>query len=1054
MTPRSFTESVVEEAALEWLEEIGYTHIGGPDIAPGEAAAERESYFDVVLAGRLRQALARLNPDLPAGALEDAYRQLTRTESPSLIVNNHRFHQLLINGVSVSYQDDGRTVYADAQALDFDDPANNNFLAINQFTVRKEGTLANPDLPLEGTRRPDIILFVNGLPLVVIELKNVADEHATTHSAYKQLQTYKAEIPSLFIYNALLIVADGTDARMGALTSSWEWFKPWRTIDGKTVETSSLQLRTLIKGIFDPGRFLDLIRYFTLFEVHKAETIKKIASYHQYHAVDKAVAATRHAIESEDRRVGVIWHTQGSGKSLSMLFYAGKIIQEPALANPTLVLLTDRNDLDDQLYDTFAVGHELLRQQPAQAESRVDLREKLQVAAGGVVFTTIQKFYPEDGRGVHPLLSERQNIIFIVDEAHRTQYGFHARYLERKGELVKVYGLAKYMRDALPNAAFIGFTGTPISLADKDTRNVFGDYIDIYDIQRAVHDEATVPIYYDARHAKIKLNEAMIPRIDPDFEELTEHHQIAQKEYLKTKWAAMEKIVGDPDRIEIVAQDIVEHYEQRDATLSGKAMIVCMSREICVKTYDALVALRPGWEGPDDNHGMLKVVMSGSASDDANWQKHIRPKRSRKELGKRFRDTSTDFKIVIVCDMWLTGFDAPSLHTMYLDKPIKGHNLMQAIARVNRVFENKNGGLVVAYLPLATQLQEALKDYTEADRENTGRLQDEAAEIMMEKYDIVRSIMHGFDYSPFFTDSPTQRLTTLANAVDFVLIGREKNRDRTIDAVTLLGRAYALAMPHEKALAIREEVAFFQAVQAPLIKTITTSQPTGRRKTPQEIEAMIQQMIAHAYTPEGIVDLFSLAGLDQPDISILSDAFLLEVQALPQRNLAVELLRRLINDEINARRRKNLVQSRSFAALLRATLDRYNQGQLAAAEIIAELIELAKEMRDAYRRGEELGLTEEELAFYDALEVNDSAVAVLGDEILREIAQTLVKRVRGNISIDWALKESARARMRVIVKRILRKYGYPPDKQKKATETVIAQARLLSQHWSSPDNMK
>ena len=1066
--PHSLTESEVELAALEWLHEVGYALAWGPDLAPDGPAPERSGYDDVILSGRLRSALARLNSMLPPSALDDAYRQLTRTDSPNLFINNHRFHRLLVDGVDVSYQDkQGRTVYTKARVVDFDPASNlNDCLAVNQFSIRKEGVSPHASVLLENTRRPDILLFVNGLPLAVIELKNPADENADTYTAFKQLQTYKHEISGLFTSNAVLAVSDGTDARLGSLTAGWEWFKPWRTIDGDTIERKRPPLETLIRGVFPPARLLDLLRYFTVFETHKGTVVKKIAGYHQYWAANKAVARTLQAVgEDGDGRVGVVWHTQGSGKSLSMLFYAGKVIQEPALANPTLVVLTDRNDLDDQLYNTFAAGSELLRQTPQQAESRPDLREKLQVASGGVVFTTIQKFLPDavgarqthrpaDGEtSIHergglthigdsgfasPLLSTRRNIVFIVDEAHRTQYGFQARYVERDGGVYQVYGLAKYMRDALPNAAFVGFTGTPVSQADRNTYNVFGSLIDVYDIHRSVEDKATVRIYYDARHAKIKLDERMTPHIDPDFEEVTEGEEVALKEQLKTRWAQMAAIVGNPERVALLAEDIVTHYEQRDIALPGKAMIVCMTRQIAVAMHNALVKLRPGWYHPDDDKGMLKVVMTGSAADGPDWQQHIRNTHHRQALADCFRDEKSGFKVVIVRDMWLTGFDCPSLHTMYVDKPMEGHTLMQAIARVNRVYPGKEGGLVVAYLPLQTQLQEALRDYSEADQEETGKLQEEAAEIMMEKYEVVKAMFHGFDYKVFFVTaggnvpSPTARLTVLANAVNFILEGRERQRDRYIDTVTSLGQAYALANPHEKAIAIREEVGFFQAVKAP-----------------QELDRAVQDIVSRAVAPEGVVDLFSLAGLPQPDISILSEEFLTEVRALPQRNVAVELLRRLINDAINAHRRRNLIQSRSFSAMLQATLARYNEQNVAAAAIIEELIKLAEEMRAASKRGEDLGLTEDELAFYDALEVNDSAVKVLGDAVLRQIAQDLVKAVRGNISIDWELKESARANMRRIVKRILRNSGYPPDKAESATATVIQQAELLSKQWAA-----
>lgn len=702
-----FTETDVELAALEWLSEVGYSYSGGPEIAPGENTAERDSYRDVILEKRLRSALIKLNPKIPTDSVEEAFRILTRTESPNLLVNNHRFHRMLVNGVPVSYQDSGRTVYIDALVVDWDNPQSNDWLAVNQYSIRKLGTLKDPNKPLQDTRRPDIVLFINGLPLGVIELKNPADEEATVNGAFKQLQTYKDEIPDLFIFNEALVASDGLDARMGTLSAGFEWFKRWRTIDGIKIEDSRSQLETLIKGALSPERFLDLIRYFTVFETQGDEVDKKTAGYHQFHAANKAVESTLGATsEAGDGRVGVVWHTQGSGKSLTMLFYAGKVVQQSEMENPTLVVLTDRNDLDSQLFDQFAAGHELIRQQPTQAETRADMRKKLSVASGGVVFTTIQKFLPEDNSSEHTLLSDRHNIVFIVDEAHRTQYGLEAQYIKRQERVDKVYGLAKYMRDALPNASFIGFTGTPIAQEDRNTQAIFGKYLDVYDIQRAVEDQATVPIYYDARHAKLDLDELYRAKIDPEFEEITEGEQLNQKEYLKTKWAAMEKIVGDPERVELVAEDILDHFDTRNEILSGKAMVVCMSREICVKMYDKLVELRPEWHHDDDEKGTLKVVMTGSASDGPEWQDHIRNKQRRKALAKRFRNPETDFKIVIVRDMWLTGFDAPSLHTMYVDKPMKGHNLMQAIARVNRVYPGKDGGLVVAYLPLQTWLQE------------------------------------------------------------------------------------------------------------------------------------------------------------------------------------------------------------------------------------------------------------------------------------------------------------------------------------------------------------
>ncbi|HSH03338.1 MAG TPA: type I restriction endonuclease subunit R [Anaerolineae bacterium] len=1046
-------EDTVEQAALQWLQTLGYTYTHGPTLAPDSPTAERASYRDVLLVDRLRAALGRLNPTLPPTALDDALRQIKRAESPNLASNNHRFHQLLVNGVTVSYQGkDGRAIHKQARLLDYDNVHNNDWLAVNQFSILQQNAIPDPNSTLQDTLRPDIILFVNGLPLAVIELKG-SQEQANIHTAYKQLGTYKQGIPDLFIYNCALVIADNIDARLGTLTSGMEWFKRWRSIDGINLDKGMTKLECLIRGVFAPHHFLNLIRYFIIFERRKETIIKKMAGYHQYHAVNKAVAATAKAIQEEDGKVGVVWHTQGSGKSLSMAFYAGRIVQEPQMANPTLIILTDRNDLDDQLFDTFAACHELLRQEPTQAQSRVDLRDKLQVASGGVVFTTIQKFLPEGDATEHPILSERQNIIFIVDEAHRTQYGLEVNYIQKEDGVHKRYGLAKYMRDALPNAAFIGFTGTPVSAEDRNTRGVFGEYIDIYDIQRAVEDQATVPIYYEARHAKLKLNERYVPQIDPKFEEITEGEEAAQKELIKSKWAALAAIVGEPDRIATVAQDIVNHYEARNASLPGKAMVVCMSRAICIQMHDAIAALRPDWVGDieDDNDGVMKVIMTGASSDGPEWAPHIRTSKRRKALAERFRDKNSDFRLVIVRDMWLTGFDAPSLHTMYLDKPMKGHNLMQAIARVNRVFPQKDGGLVVAYLPLQTQLQEALKDYTEGDRSQVGQLQEQAVAIMMEKYEIVRAMMHGFDDSDFFTDEPTKRLTTLNNAVEHISAGRSEMKKRFTEQVMALGRAFSLANPHEQALAIRDRVGFYQVVRAALVKLdqVPGGEVGQNARDWRDVDQAVQEIVDRAVAPDGIVDLFAVNRFQYADLSIISDEFLTEVRALPQKNVAVELLRRLIDDEIKQRRRGNLVQARSFAEMLRQTLERYNDQQISAALILNELVALAKEIQAAQRRGEELGLNEDELAFYDALETNDSAVKILGDETLIEIAQTLVKQVRANISIDWALKEDARARMRVAVKRVLRKYGYPPDKQKQAMETVVAQAELMSNEWSN-----
>jgi type I restriction enzyme R subunit len=1021
----TFYESDVEKAALTWLTGLGYEIRHGPAIAPDEPESERADYGRVVLEQRLRDALARLNPELPPEALDDAYRKITRVEGATLEARNRAAHLVLV---------------------DFDEPANNDWLAVNQFTVSEN----------KRTRRPDVVLFVNGLPLVVIELKNPADENATIWTAFQQLQTYKDEIPSLFIYNEVLVVSDGVDARIGTLTAGREWFKPWRTIAGDALADTKLpELQVVMEGIFERRRFLDLIRYFIVLEDEGGgKLVKKMAGYHQFHAVNVALYETlraarlragaaraaeeRPAYETGrraggapgDRRIGVVWHTQGSGKSLTMAFYAGRIILEPKMANPTLVVLTDRNDLDDQLFGTFSRCRDLLRQPPAQAENSADLRWKLQVEAGGVVFTTIQKFFPEEKGDRHPVLSERNNIVVIADEAHRSQYDF-------------IDGFARHMRDALPNAAFIGFTGTPIELTDKNTRAVFGDYISVYDIQRAVEDRATVPIYYEGRLAKLELDEAERPRIDPEFEEVTEGEEIERKEKLKTKWAQLEAIVGAEKRLGLIARDIVAHFDDRLEAMEGKAMVVCMSRRICVELYREITALRPDWHDEDDKRGIIKVVMTGAASDPLDWQQHIRNKPRREDLANRFRDGNDPFKVVLVRDMWLTGFDAPPLHTMYVDKPMRGHGLMQAIARVNRVFGDKPGGLVVDYLGLAHELKKALATYTESG--GTGKTavdQDEAVALMLEKYEICCGIMHGFDWSEWITGGSADRVSLLPPAQEHVL-AQEDGRERFIRAVQELSQAFALSVPHEEALRIRDDVAFFQAVRAGLIK-----RAPGEAKTEEELDLAVRQIVSRAVASEGMVDIFAAAGLKKPDISILSEEFLAEVRGMPHRNLAVELLRKLLSGEIRTRRRKNIVQARSFAALLEQAIRRYQNRAIEAAQVIEELIELAKEMREAEARGEALGLTEEELAFYDALETNDSAVKILGDEVLRTIARELVETVRANVTIDWTMRENVRAQLRVLVKRILRKYGYPPDKQEKATRTVIEQAETLSEEWA------
>ena len=1036
----SFTESEVEAAALEWLGACGWDVAHGPDIAPDAAGSERSDYTQVVLETRLRNTLARLNPTLPAEALDDAFRKLTRPEGSTLEARNRAFHRLLVDGVTVEYRTAvGAVRGAQVSVLDYEHPTNNDWFAVNQFTV-VEG---------EHERRPDIVLFVNGLPLGLIELKNPADEKATAWTAWNQIQTYKAELADLFAFNAVLIASDGIDARMGTLTAGREWFKPWRTITGETLASPHLpQLQVMLEGMCQRDRFLTLVQDFIVFDDDGSGRLaKKMAGYHQFHAVQVAVQETLRALgpmrrlakvaESRpplgklpgDRRIGVVWHTQGSGKSLTMAFYAGRIAREPTMENPTIVVLTDRNDLDDQLFGTFSRCQDLLRQTPVQARNRADLRARLAIEQGGVVFTTIQKFLPEEKGDRHPRLSPRGNIVVIADEAHRSQYDF-------------IDGYARHMRDALPNASFIGFTGTPIELEDANTRAVFGDYISVYDIERAVEDRATVPIYYESRLAKLALDEAERPKIDPDFEEATEGEEVERKEKLKTKWAQLEAVAGSPHRLKLIARDIVSHFDRRTEAIDGKAMIVCMSRRICIDLYRELTRLHPGWHHEDDAQGRIKVVMTGSASDPPGWQPHIRNKTRREKLAERFRDPGDPLRVVLVRDMWLTGFDAPSLHTMYVDKPMRGHGLMQAIARVNRVFRDKPGGLVVDYLGLAHELKRALATYTESG--GTGRTtvdQSEAVAVMLEKYEVCRGLFHGFDHSRWIGGTEAERLSLLPGAQEHIL-AQEDGKARCLRAVRELSQAFALAVPHEEAIRIRDDVAFFQAVRAVLAK-----RAQGEPRPEEELDYAIRQIVSRAVASQGVVDIFAAAGLEKPDISILSEEFLAEVRGMKQRNLAVELLQKLLKGELAVRKRRNVVQARSFAEMLEQTVRRYANRAVEAAQVIEELIQLAREVREADARGEALGLSEDELAFYDALETNDSAVQVLGDETLRDIARELVETVRNNVRIDWTIRENVRANLRRLVKRILRKHGYPPDKQERATRTVLEQAEVLSAGW-------
>lgn len=1023
------SEEDVENISLDLFRELGYDIIHGPDIAPDGPNPERKDYSDVVLIDRLKRAVDKFNPNIPEEAREEAIKKVLRSESPKLIVNNHAFHRLLVEGIDVEYRKEGRIVGDKVYLFDYENPENNEFLAINQFTVIEDNI----------NRRPDIVLFVNGLPLVVIELKNPADQEATVYAAYNQLQTYKEQISKLFEYNEILVISDGFQAMAGTITSGKTRFMRWKTIDGSEPPKNMMALEVLIRGMFARERLLDLARHFIVFEKEK-ELQKKLAAYHQYHAVNKAVESTKKAIMG-NKKAGVVWHTQGSGKSLIMVFYTGKLIFE--LDNPTIVLINDRNDLDDQLFGTFSRCQETIRQKPVQAETRGNLKKLLKVASGGVVFTTMQKFLPDEAGEEYPLLSDRDNIIVIADEAHRSQYGFKAKVLEKEDKALITYGLAKYIRDALPNASFIGFTGTPIEKADKSTPAVFGNYVDIYDIQKAVEDGATVRIYYENRMAKLDLKPEERPKIDEEFEEVTEGEETTVKEKLKNKWARMEAIVGSPDRLERIAKDIVQHFEQRLEVLDGKGMIVCTSRRICVNLYNEITKLKPQWENKDDDKGFLKVIMTGSASDPKEWQDHIRNKTRRISIGERMKDPDDPLKLAIVRDMWLTGFDAPNLHTMYVDKPMRGHGLMQAIARVNRVYKDKEGGLIVDYIGIGAELKKALMDYSFSGGKGKPTFdQEDAVALMLEKYEIVTAMFHGFDYKKFFKLEPKERLHIIPQAIEHILQQKD-GKKRYLKHVTELLKAFSLAVPHEEAIKIKEEVGFFQAVKSTIAKSTTT---TGRYK--EDLDSAIKQIISKAIVSDRVIDIFEAAGLEKPDISILSEEFLAEVKELPQKNLAFEMLKKLLNDQIRIKMKKNIVQARSFREMLEKAVIRYTNRNIEAAQVIEELIQLAREMKEEDKRGKELDLTEDELAFYDALGVNDSAVKVLGDKTLRMISIELTETIRRNVTIDWTLRENVQAKLRVMVKRILKKYGYPPDKQKKATQLVLEQAHMICKDWT------
>jgi type I restriction enzyme R subunit len=1034
----SLDESQLELAALEWFGQLGFATAYGPDLAPDGVVQERDSFSDVLLLQRLQTAIRVLNPTIPTDGLEEAFRKITRLDGPTLIARNRQFHNWLRDGVEVEFRRPDGSVAGDrVQLVDFDTPENNDFLAVKQFAVR-EGN---------QTRVPDVVVFVNGLPLAVIELKNLSDEAATIDDAYNQLQTYKAEIPSLFDHNELLVISDGGAARIGSLTASMEWFKPWPTIDDDRPVKGKLPLEILIRGVFQKEHFLQLVRNFVVFEDDPVSdrVFKILAGYHQFHAarkaIDSTIAATR---EGADHRCGVVWHTQGSGKSLTMLFYAGLVITCPEMKNPTLVMLTDRNDLDDQLFGQFQRCSEILRQKPVQADSVEHLRQLLQVSSGGVIFTTVHKFAEESG--TFPLLTDRSNVVVIADEAHRSQYGFKAKRTKDKetGEDRYGYGFARNIRDGLPNASFIGFTGTPVELTDKNTQAVFGNYVSIYDIQRAVHDKATVPIYYEARVIKLSFDDSAIESIDEDFEEVTEAEEVTTQEKLKTKWAALEAMVGNDDRLKVLARDLVDHFEKRIEAMDGKGMIVCMSRRICVDLYNEIIALRPDWHSEDDEQGFLKIIMTGSAADGPNWQKHIRTKERRRNLATHFKKASSPFKLVIVRDMWLTGFDAPCAHTMYIDKPMQGHGLMQAIARVNRVFGQKPGGLIVDYLGIGDALKKALKTYTESGGQGQTTIDlAEAIAALQKHYEQCCDMLHGLNWSKWTTGTPSERATLPQIAQEHIL-EQDDGKSRWLTHVGNLSKAYALCPVSDYALEIREGVAFFQVIATMFRKY----SPSG--KTHSELDLAVRQLVSKAVvtTQEDVIDVFRAAGMERPNISILDDAFLDEVRALPHKNLAVELLRKLLSDEIKVRHKRNVVQARAFSEMLQTTMNGYHNRAISNQEIIEELITVAHKLKAAAARGEELHLTEDEVCFYDALIQNNSATELMRDDQLKVIATELVTTVRNNVTIDWTLRESARAKIRVIVRRILRKFGYPPDLQDAAVQLVLEQAETLSDEWA------
>ena len=1077
---KPITENIIEESAIEILQSQGWEYANGKEISPEGLFCERENYSQIVLVNRLRNTIAKINPEIPLDAQEAAIQKVLRIASPELLHNNEEFHRLLVEKVKIPYQQNGYERSHEVALIDFENTGNNQFLIVNQYTIIENNQ----------NKRPDVLLFVNGLPLVVIELKNAASENANIKSAYQQIQTYKAIIPSLFIYNAICILSDGLECKAGSVSADLSRYMTWKTADGiKEASRFKPQLETLLKGMLQPATLLDLVRNFIVFEKSKKEdaktgliqiqTVKKLAAYHQYYAVNKAVQSSVVASGiNGDKRGGVVWHTQGSGKSLSMVFYSGKLITSPEMRNPTIVVITDRNDLDDQLFDTFASSVQLLRQEPVQAENREHLKELLKVASGGIVFTTIQKFLPDNNKSVYDQLSDRKNVVVIADEAHRTQYGFEAKLIDEKDKETKevigkriAFGFAKYMRDALPNATYIGFTGTPIEGTDINTAQVFGNYIDRYDIKDAVDDGATVKIFYESRLAKVNLDEEGRRLIEEFDKELEQDEEVTEKQKAKAKWTKLEAIVGNQERVKNLAKDIVTHFEKRQTVFEGKAMIVAMSRRIAADLYKEIIAIRPEWHNDDMTKGFIKVVMTTNSADGPEISKHHTTKQQRKDLSERMKDPADELKLVIVRDMWLTGFDAPCLNTMYVDKPMRGHNLMQAIARVNRVFKDKPGGLIVDYLGIGTDLKKALSFYGEAGgKGDPAENIQKAFEIFKEKLEIIQQMFNEdsitrndilveepeayyensfkFNYRRFFVVNAQEKLSIILQTEEHIL-GLQDGKERFIREVSLLSQALSLCITKDEVQPHLPEVAFFQAVKARLAKF---DAPTGGGRTDLEIETAIKQIVDEALSSDKVIDIFDAAGIDKPEISgleILSDEFLMEVEGMQHKNLAIELLKKILNNELKSRAKTNLVKSKKLLEMLESAINRYQNNLLTTAEIIQELINIAKQIKEADKEGEKLGLNNDEVAFYNALEINDSAVQVLGDDTLKEIAREIADKVRANATIDWTIRESARAKLMVLVRRTLNKWGYPPDKQQKAIDTVLKQAELLADNLVS-----